>query len=150
MHGQRISYLTGRLKNVVSRRADEARRTVKLLRYDVVQPGAEIKRCFAQPSIYRLAVHLKDEQYVLNWIELNWSLFVYTETSFEQLLYIACTATGLCRLRDSSPSFCSAGAQKRASIVFSMLFARQQRHTKTTAAQFLHSSCTKILSGWVR
>ena len=33
-------------------------------RYDVVQPVAEMQRCFAQPSIYRLAVHLKDEQYV--------------------------------------------------------------------------------------
>ena len=73
MHGQRISYLTGRLKNVVSRRADEERRisqytgyvlTVKALRYDVILPGAEIQRCFAQPSLYRLAVHLKDEQYV--------------------------------------------------------------------------------------
>ena len=67
MHGQRILYLTGRLKNVVSRRADEERRisqytghvlTVKVLRYDVVLPGAEIQRCFAQSSIYRLAVHL--------------------------------------------------------------------------------------------
>ena len=26
--------------------------------------AVEIQRCFAQPSIYRLAVHLKDKQYV--------------------------------------------------------------------------------------
>ena len=67
----------GRLKNVVSRRADEEHRispytghvlTVKLLRYDVVQPGAEIQRCFAQPSIYRLSVNLKDEQYIYIYI----------------------------------------------------------------------------------
>ena len=68
-----MSYLTRRLKNVVSWRADGERRispytghvmTVNALRYDVIHPGAEIQRCFAQPSIYRLAVHLKDEQYV--------------------------------------------------------------------------------------
>ena len=50
VHEQRMSYLTGRLKNVISRRADEERRispytghvlTVKALRYDVVERGAE-------------------------------------------------------------------------------------------------------------
>ena len=69
MHGQRMSYLIGRLKNVVSRRVDEGRRIspytghvlIKALRYDV---GAEIQRCFAQSSIYRLTVHLKDKEYV--------------------------------------------------------------------------------------
>ena len=68
-----MSYPTGQLKNVVSWSVDEERRilpytghvlTVKVLRYDVVKPGAEIQRCFAQPSIYRLTVYLKDEQYV--------------------------------------------------------------------------------------
>ena len=61
------------LKNVISRRADEEHHispyngdvpTVKVLRYDVVLPGAEIQRCFAQPSLYRLPVLIKDDQYV--------------------------------------------------------------------------------------
>ena len=90
MHGQRMSYLTGQLKNVVSRRAEEERRitpytghvlTVKVLRYDVVQPGAEIQRCFAQSSICGLAVHLKDEQHVYfkHGSEKKWSIKILVQ-----------------------------------------------------------------------
>ena len=67
--GWRTSYLASRTKNVLSRFADEERRISALLRpdvaadttffnrpirYDVLQPPGELRRCSTQPSILSL------------------------------------------------------------------------------------------------